>query len=152
MTYQKILVPLADTDERERVYTQAVRMAKQENSALKLFHCISSEVYITPYGTFTTAELNTLIPQWQQGIETEKAKVIEWLRDYCQKATAQGVEADWEWKLGDPSTSIIQLAKTWEADLIMMGSRGLTGLSEMFLGSVSNYVVHHATCSVLLIQ
>ena len=44
------------------------------------------------------------------------------------------------------------LAKDWNADLIIMGRRGLTGLSEMFLGSVSNYVVHHASCSVLLIQ
>ncbi|NEO65320.1 MAG: universal stress protein, partial [Moorea sp. SIO4G2] len=36
--------------------------------------------------------------------------------------------------------------------LIVLGRRGLGGLKEMVLGSVSNYVVHHAPCSVLVVQ
>ncbi|MEA5512019.1 universal stress protein [Crocosphaera sp. UHCC 0190] len=152
MTYQKILVPLSHTDDREKVFTQALNLAKQDKSILKLFHCISSDVYITPYGTFTTSQLTTLLPQWQQRLETEQQSIVEWLTDYSQQGSAQGISVEWDWKIGDPSTSIVQMAKTWEADLIMMGRRGLTGLSEMLLGSVSNYVVHHAPCSVLLIK
>ncbi|MGP1384853.1 MAG: universal stress protein [Thainema sp.] len=44
------------------------------------------------------------------------------------------------------------LAKNWGADLIMMGSHGRKGLNEMLLGSASNYVVHHATCSVMVVH
>ncbi|MEO0350033.1 MAG: universal stress protein, partial [Cyanobacteria bacterium P01_A01_bin.15] len=40
----------------------------------------------------------------------------------------------------------------WNADLIMMGRRGRSGFSELLLGSVSNYVMHHAPCSVLTVQ
>ncbi len=38
------------------------------------------------------------------------------------------------------------------ADLIVLGRRGRTGLAEALLGSVSNYVLHHAPCSVLVVQ
>lgn len=53
---------------------------------------------------------------------------------------------------GSPERSICEIAQTWEADLIIVGSRGLTGIKEMFLGSVSNYVTHHAPCSVLIVR
>ena len=43
-------------------------------------------------------------------------------------------------------------SQNWEADLIVIGRRGHQGLSEILLGSVSNYVVHHAPCSVLVVQ
>ncbi|MEM8779355.1 MAG: universal stress protein [Cyanobacteria bacterium P01_G01_bin.49] len=152
MTYQKILVPLAYTDERERIFLQALKIAKQEGSILKLFHCIASDIYITPYGTFTKSQLSKLLPQWRKGLKKEKEKVIKWLTEYSQQASSQGITNEWDWKIGDPSFSIVQIAKSWEADLIIMGHRGLTGLSEMILGSVSNYVVHHAPCSVLLVQ
>lgn len=152
MTYHKILVSLARTDQCETILTKAISIAKPESSIIKLFHCIPSEVYITPYGTFTTTELDKLLPQWQQDLETEKEKVIKWLTDYSQQIASQNIHTEWDWKIGDPSFSIVQTAKNWEADLIMIGRRGLTGLSEMFLGSVSNYVVHHAPCSVLLVQ
>ncbi|MGQ9872468.1 universal stress protein [Leptodesmis sp.] len=38
------------------------------------------------------------------------------------------------------------------ADLILIGNRGHTGLKELFLGSASNYVLHHAPCSVLTVK
>lgn len=47
---------------------------------------------------------------------------------------------------------ICELARNWNADLIILGRRGRTGLSELLLGSVSNYVLHHAPCSVLTVQ
>ncbi|MGF1516635.1 MAG: universal stress protein, partial [Nodosilinea sp.] len=51
-----------------------------------------------------------------------------------------------------PGRVICTLAKTWAADLIVVGSHRRKGLSELFLGSVSNYVMHHAPCSVLVVD
>ncbi|MDJ0731634.1 MAG: universal stress protein [Crocosphaera sp.] len=150
--YQKILVALASADEGQIIFPQALQIAEKNNSRLRLFHCIHSEVYFTPYGTFTTSEVNQLVPQLRENLEQEKEKVRQWLTEYTQKASSKGLSAEWECLMGNPSSSIIKLAKNWQADLIIMGHRGLTGLSEMFLGSVSNYVVHHAPCTVLLIQ
>ena len=47
---------------------------------------------------------------------------------------------------------ICELAKFWNADLIIMGRRGRSGLAEVFLGSESNYVLHHAPCSVQIVH
>ncbi len=150
--YKKILVPLASTHDCQTIFPKALEIADKNNSILKLFHCIHSEVYFTPYGTFTTSEVTQLVPQWRENLEQEKEKVRQWLTEYSQKASSEGIKTEWECMMGNPSSSIIKLAKNWEADLIIMGRRGLTGLEEMFLGSVSNYVVHHVPCSVLLVQ
>ena len=53
---------------------------------------------------------------------------------------------------GNPATEILKAARYVRADLIVMGSRGTTGIKRIFLGSVSNKVVHSAGCSVAVIR
>ncbi|MDJ0580443.1 universal stress protein [Crocosphaera sp.] len=149
---QKILVALASSEDAKIVLPKAIKIVEKNNSILKLFHCINSEVYLTPYGAFSTPEINQLVPKWRENLEEETEKVKQWLTEYSQQTASKGIQTEWDYLMGNPSSSIIKTAKDWNADLIIMGRRGLTGLSEMFLGSVSNYVVHHASCSVLLIQ
>jgi hypothetical protein len=51
-----------------------------------------------------------------------------------------------------PGPTICKLAHDWPADLIVLGNRGRSGMAELLLGSVSNYVLHHAACSVLVVK
>nr|WP_275974333.1 universal stress protein [Argonema galeatum] len=53
---------------------------------------------------------------------------------------------------GDPAEEIIRLANIYQADLIVIGSRGLTGLKRILQGSVSSQVVAEAPCSVLVVK
>lgn len=53
---------------------------------------------------------------------------------------------------GNPAEAIIEVAKTWECDVIVMGSRGLGRLAGMVLGSTSQKVVSHAPCPVLIVR
>ncbi|MEB3282212.1 MAG: universal stress protein [Lyngbya sp.] len=53
---------------------------------------------------------------------------------------------------GDPAVEIIRLANIYKADLIIIGSRGLTGLNRILQGSVSAQVVAEAQCSVLVVK
>lgn len=53
---------------------------------------------------------------------------------------------------GDPAEAIIEVARTRESDLIVMGSRGLGRLTGMLLGSTSQKVVAHAPCPVLIVR
>nr|WP_275072565.1 universal stress protein [Petrachloros mirabilis] len=53
---------------------------------------------------------------------------------------------------GDPSEEIIRLANLYQAELIVLGSRGLTGVERILRGSVSSQVVSDARCSVLVVK
>jgi nucleotide-binding universal stress UspA family protein len=53
---------------------------------------------------------------------------------------------------GEPAEEIIRLANIYQTDLIVVGSRGLTGMNRILLGSVSSQVVADAHCSVLVVR
>ncbi|MCY7366658.1 MAG: universal stress protein [Chamaesiphon sp.] len=62
------------------------------------------------------------------------------------------IQAEILQSFGDTGPTICTVAKTWGADLIIMGRNQKSVLTEIFLGSTSNDVLHHAHCSVLIIQ
>jgi nucleotide-binding universal stress UspA family protein len=53
---------------------------------------------------------------------------------------------------GDPATEIVRLAHIYSCDLIVIGSRGLTGMTRILQGSVSSQVLEDAPCSVLVVK
>jgi nucleotide-binding universal stress UspA family protein len=53
---------------------------------------------------------------------------------------------------GDPATALIEVAEDTLADVIVVGSKGMTGASRFLLGSVPNKVSHHAPCDVLIVH
>ncbi|WP_019505589.1 universal stress protein [Pleurocapsa sp. PCC 7319] len=81
-----------------------------------------------------------------------KQRGLEALRSLVQEATTAGVNTEFTQDFGNPGRTICDFAQTWSVETILVGSRGLTGAKEMFLGSVSNYVTHHAPCSVLIVR
>jgi len=54
--------------------------------------------------------------------------------------------------IGSPSQAVVETAAEWNADLIVMGSHGRGFWQRLYLGSVSNSVVHNAPCSVLVVR
>lgn len=71
-------------------------------------------------------------------------------RSSADRLEADGLTTEIEVRHGDPAHEIIRAATDWEADLIVMGTRGLTGLQRLLLGSVARKVLQHAPCSVLI--
>jgi nucleotide-binding universal stress UspA family protein len=61
-------------------------------------------------------------------------------------------ESELEIVSGDPAFEIVRLAHIYQADLIVIGSRGLTGMKRILEGSVSSQVVTDAPCSVLVVK
>jgi nucleotide-binding universal stress UspA family protein len=53
---------------------------------------------------------------------------------------------------GDPREQLVQLVERERIDLLVMGSRGRSGLARLMLGSVSGHAVSHAPCSVLVVK
>jgi nucleotide-binding universal stress UspA family protein len=78
-------------------------------------------------------------------------KGIKLLRSFTEKAIATGVSTEFSQITGHPSSTICEFAHCCHADIIVMGKRGHLGLKQMFTGSISNYVLHHSPCSILLV-
>jgi nucleotide-binding universal stress UspA family protein len=74
------------------------------------------------------------------------------LKRAAHDALAKGVEVQTHAREGDPAEVIIEIANGQQADLIVVGSRGLTGIKRFLLGSVSNKVSQHASCSVMIVR
>ena len=83
------------------------------------------------------------------GTDDAAARSAEGAAAYLRE---HGREATWEVVAGSPAASIADLAARSGADLIVMGSRGRTGLTRTVLGSVSREVLKAADCSVLVIN
>lgn len=136
MSFRKILVAVDESPQALKVFEQALELAKKESASLMVFHGIELEAR------------HTYLTELE--VKTEQAQRL--LQAYQQKAKNQGILAEFSYRTGEPGASICDLAQSWRADLVVLGRRGFKGLAEVFLGSVSNHVVHHAPCSVLVIQ
>lgn len=67
-------------------------------------------------------------------------------------ARAAGVKVELSSRQGDPADAILDVAEERDADLIVVGNKGMTGAKRFLLGSVPNKVSHHAPCSVLIVR
>lgn len=155
--FNKILVAIDRSPASRKVFEAAMSLAKANGAELRLLHVLSSEERNFPiptvysgleYDPFDSSTIEAYQKQWQK-FEQEG---LEMLRETAQEANTAGISTGFTQVLGNPGRDICDLAQTYSADLIVMGSRGRTGIKEMFLGSVSNYVTHHAPCSVLIVH
>ncbi len=136
MNFKRILVAVDKSPQGSGVFEQALALAKKDSAILMIFNGIE------------LAAKRTYLLEIEE--KTEEAKIL--VENYQQKAQDQGVLAEATYQPGDAGKSICELAESWKADLIIVGRRGYKGLTAVLLGSVSNYVVYHAPCSVLVIQ
>ena len=67
-------------------------------------------------------------------------------------AREAGVPGNVYQRQGDSADAILDVAEEREADLIVVGNKGMTGAKRFLLGSVPNQVSHHAPCSVMIIR
>jgi nucleotide-binding universal stress UspA family protein len=156
--FERVLVALDHSAASSAIFQEALSLAKAIDAQLMLLHVLSpfDEAFPNPvfpgadstYPTIHTEAIQHYLQEW----ETYEREGLDMLRTYATQASSVGVAVDFTQQTGNPSRVICQIARNWPADLILLGRRGYTGLSELLLGSVSNYIVHHAPCSVLTIQ
>lgn len=156
--FQKILLPLDMSPLSQSVFEQGMELASSSQAQLMLLHVLSTDEENTPdFGTLVGMSYYPTVDaeffaNYQKQWQGFSQKSLETLQSRCQIANDAGVQAEYTQKFGKPGQTICNLAKTWGADLIVMGRRGHSAFGEMILGSVSHYVVHHGSCSVLIVQ
>ncbi|PSN20323.1 universal stress protein [filamentous cyanobacterium CCP5] len=156
--YRKVLVALDSSELQSSVFAEALDLAKATGAGLMLLHVLSAfeegspGVPIRSYHTAYPVLDESTWAVYQDRWHDYEQRGIEQLRARQQQAEKAGVAAEFTQTSGEPPRLICELAGTWEADLIVVGSHGRRGISEILLGSVSNYVMHHAPCSVLVVH
>ncbi|HEY9824291.1 MAG TPA: universal stress protein [Stenomitos sp.] len=155
--FSKIVVALDSAQATQWIFEQALAIANTVPSQLALVQVLSPEdiegyaasLYTEGYSLPTSLECMELYLRHWQELQQRQRQDLE---DYARAAVAIGIPAQIVQPQGSPGKCICEFARSWQADLIVMGRRGLSGLSELFLGSVSNYVLHYAPCAVLILH
>jgi len=142
---KRILVPLDGSDFSFRAAEYAINLAKLTGGDILCLHAIGNLTY-TEY----MAPSGLTVSRY---IQEAKKQTEEWFSQVKSKASKQGVKvaaADTIFNLPSVAESIINYASEQKADLIVIGTRGRSGLKRLVLGSVASAVVAHAGCPVLV--
>jgi nucleotide-binding universal stress UspA family protein len=144
--YRRILVPIDGSETAERGLDEAIRLAADQAATLRVVHVVSD------------AYVNAMLTG---GIESEdllqdiRTAADSMLQDAAQRARAAQVPVQTELlehhgaRVGE---RLIDAARQWQADLIVMGTHGRRGLASAALGSDAQYVVRHSGLPVLLLR
>ena len=157
--FRKILAALDHSDSSKQVFEEALALAQATHAQLMLLHVLDSteEGYPT-ISTFPRMDgiypalYEEAMQRYAQEWQAFEQRGFQVLTSLANEANEAGVETDISQVLGKAGSEICAIARSWQADLILVGRRRRTELGELLLGSVSHYITHHAPCAVLVLQ
>ena len=138
--FAKILVAVDDSETSKKAFDQSVFLAQKCSSKLYVIHVVLD----WEYGGDSAATFELIDEIRANGRELlERCKTL---------ALKSNVQVETLLEQGDYAQEIIEVAKRNDCDLIIMGSRGMSPIKELLLGSVSLKVMHHASCPVMIVR
>jgi nucleotide-binding universal stress UspA family protein len=148
---KNILVPLDGSDHSSKALDYALDLAEKYSAEIKLL-TVAQPVIITESMFLTQPMMppeSTVM--YVNEIETAHKKILQ--NAYKKaKESKPNIKISKQLENGRPADRIIEIANSENFDLIVMGSRGIGGIKEFFLGSVSDRVADRANCPVLLVK
>ncbi len=140
---QTILVPIDFSAHSTRALKTAIGLAKTFNAEIHLLHAYHLPVSITLPDA-------VVVPQsFWDSVRDAAARKLE--KSY-ETVTAEGVQCKSHLTAQIPSAAIVETARQVGAGLIVMGTRGLSGLKHVLLGSVAERTVRAAPCPVMTVK
>ena len=144
--FKSIVVGTDGSDTANQAVRQAVDLARAVGAKVELVSAYE------PVPEKRLSEERRQAPEDLQWAINPREDVDATLEAAAGIAQAAGVPVDVYPRQGDPADAILDIAEEHEADLIIVGNKGMTGAKRFLLGSVPNKVSHHAPCSVLIIR
>jgi nucleotide-binding universal stress UspA family protein len=144
--FKSIAVGTDGSDTATEAVRQAVDLARAIGAKLELVSAYA------PVPGQRLSEERLQAPEDLQWAINPREDVDATLEAAAKVARDAGVPVDVYPRQGDPADAILDVAEEREADLIIVGNKGMTGAKRFLLGSVPNKVSHHAPCSVLIIR
>jgi nucleotide-binding universal stress UspA family protein len=136
--FKRIIVPVDGSEHSQRALTYAQGLATQFGATLWLLHAFPQTSDLLGYDEY-------------EKLVARRESAGQEILDQAQQLLTDKPDVHLELLEGPAAEAIIRVANIREADLIIMGTRGLGTLQGLLLGSVSHKVTQHAPCPVLLI-
>ncbi|MFQ5515541.1 MAG: universal stress protein [Myxococcota bacterium] len=141
--FDRILVPVDFSPHSRRAVDLAVGLAKTFSATIHLLHAYHLSAALT------APDPMVLPAAFWEDVRDSAARKLE---KTAELVTREGVTVESHLSSDPPSAAIERAARELSADLIVMGTRGLTGLKHILLGSVAERTVRTAPCPVLTVR
>lgn len=142
----KILVPVDGSSVSTRGLEEALRLVKQTQGTLRILHAVDE---LLMDNSFLTPEH---YDQWIDGIRQAGRKVLREAQAFARKRDVDAEPVFIE-AIGCPAAEIIiEQARLWPADLIVMGTHGRRGLRRLLMGSDAELVLRKSPVPVMLVR
>lgn len=144
--YQRILVPVDGSATANLGLTEAIKLAKLTGARLLLMHAVDiAAVSITP-------DASAALPQLFDALRESGTALLAKARTSADAADVPAETRLVDTLAGRVSDLIVDTAKAWHADLIVIGTHGRRGMTRLLIGSDAEQVVRTATVPVLLVR
>ncbi len=144
--FTRIVVGTDGSDTAAEAVSQAVDLAKLANAQLSI---VSAYEPVSKRRVEEEREEAPRDVQYEIGPREDVNLVLDGAAAAARK---EGIEVQTHPVEGDPAEAILNVAEETDADLIVVGNKGMTGARRFLLGSVPNNVSHHAPCSVIIVR
>jgi len=140
MSFSRILIALDDSAIAAHAMEVGTALAAALKAQAALVHVVDPTPAFVP---------DTGVPagEWVAMLKREAQSFL------ASAAERTGDPRPWEFlREGKPADEILSAAREWEADVIVIGTHGRSGVSRLVLGSTAEAVVRHATCPILVVR
>jgi nucleotide-binding universal stress UspA family protein len=141
-----ILLATDGSDEAKMATQAATELSRDTGSEVHLVYVLPTPAQLIGHHLYTDEVRESLIGGAERDAET-------FLKEQAEQVSSDGGKvADTHLRSGDPDKEILRAADALGAGLIVIGSRGVGAIPRMLIGSVSDSVVRHAHCPVLVMR
>jgi len=145
--FNNILLASDGSDYALRAAETTAELARSLGSAVTVLHVFTLPVVQTampglPSVSLEPGAVNAYMEEVQDAVAKRTGKVFD----------SAGLSYQILMEAGHPAEVIVRVAEDQKFDLIVMGSRGMSAIKSFLLGSVSDRVLHHAHCPVLIVK
>jgi nucleotide-binding universal stress UspA family protein len=156
LSHDRSMKVLFATDGSDSSEGAARAVADQPWPPGSLFKVVSVQELVPAGNHMDAASLSPVYPaslleRWTTEARERANAAVETAKETLRRA-GLALDAGNATPFGEPRSVILDLAKEWDADLIVVGSHGRRGLDRFLLGSVSESVAIHAPCSVRVVR